>query len=146
VRAFMVSMGPSRTARRLRLAPACVAAGLFASGCGGAQSGSEQVRGALQRFAVAVAGRDYREVCGQLLAANLTERLAQIGLPCEQAMATGFGRARYPRLVVRSVQVRGTTAAAVVYTTASNQPPSQDTLQLVKVGGSWRISALGSTS
>jgi hypothetical protein len=137
-------MGHSSKARRVRLALACVPAGLLVSGCAGARSGEEQVRATLQRFAGAVAQRDYHELCTQLLASNLTEKLAQIGLPCERAMARGLGHADDPKLQMRGVRVQGTTASALVYTTASNQPSSEDTIRLVKVNGGWRITSLGS--
>lgn len=114
------------------------------AGCGG-QNSQLAVRSTLERFAAAVAKHEYHELCTQLLAVNLTTKLAQIGLPCEKALATGLARAREPRLVVRSVRVQGRSASAVVYTTASNQPPSQDTVLLVEVGADWRISSLGST-
>ena len=116
------------------------------AGCGGGGENSQlAVRSTLARFASAVAKHEYHELCTALLAASLTAKLAQIGLPCERALATGLARAHDPQLVVRSVRVQGRSASAVVYTTASNQPASQDTLQLIEVGTSWRISSLGSS-
>lgn len=140
-------MGIQSTSNRLCrcLAAGCAVTVLLA-GCGGGADNSQlAVRSTLARFADAVAKHEYHELCAQLLAANLTARLAQIGLPCERALATGLARAHNPRLVVRSVRVRGHSASAVVYTTASNQPASQDTLQLIEVGANWRISSLGSS-
>lgn len=126
------------------LVPALVSAALLLGACGGGASEQAQVRAVLARFGAAVAHRDYRQLCTQLLAGNLTEKLERIGLPCEQAMSRGLGGARHPTLRVRAVRVRGATASALVYTTASNQPASEDTIGLVKVHGSWRIASLGS--
>lgn len=126
------------------LVAALVSAALLLGGCGGGASEQTQVRTVLARFGAAVARRDYRQLCTQLLAGNLTEKLERIGLPCEQAMRRGLGGARHPMLRVRAVRVTGATASALVYTTASNQPASEDTIGLVKVHGSWRITSLGS--
>lgn len=134
---------PPPRARRLPLVLVAVAAAAALGSCGkGGPSDQQQVRTTLQRFGQAVAARDYRTVCTQLLAPALTVQLTQIGLPCEQGLAKGFGQALNPTLTVRSVKVTGSRAAAVVHTTAANQPPSDDTLGLVKLGGGWRISAL----
>lgn len=131
--------------RRSRRLAGCCAMSVLLGGCGGGQNSQLAVRSTLERFAAAVAKHEYHELCTQLLAANLTTKLAQIGLPCEKALATGLARAQEPRLVVRSVRVRGRSASAVVYTSASNQPASQDTVLLVQVGAGWRVSSLGST-
>ncbi len=116
--------------------------------CGKSQppSPQQQVRATLERFGRAVAARDYRTVCEQLLAPSLTERLLQIGLACETGLAKGFGLAQNPTLTVKSVRVSGGRASAVVHTTATNQSPSDDTIALVKLGSAWRISALGGGS
>ena len=132
---------------RRPVANAIVAAGLLCAalaGCGGSgPSDQQRVRGALQRFGRAVAQRDYHTVCSALLAPVLVERLAEIGLPCETALARGFGPVQHPTLAVRSVHVSGSSASALVHTAAANQTPSDDTVALAKIGGSWRISSLG---
>jgi len=48
------------------------------------------------------------------------------------------------QLTVGTVKVDGTTASAQIRTSAAGEQPSHDTLQLVKVDGHWRISALAS--
>ena len=120
-------------------------AAILLAGCGSGPDASAQVRATLASFGRAVAARDYRTVCTRLLAPALTDQLAQIGLPCQAGLARGFGRARAPHLTVRSVTVNpsGDAASAVVHTTAANQPPSDDTLGLVRLGGTWRIASLG---
>ncbi len=72
------------------LVPALVSAALLLGACGGGASEQAQVRAVLARFGAAVAHRDYRQLCTQLLAGNLTEKLERIGLPCEQAMSRGL--------------------------------------------------------
>ena len=52
---------------------------------------------------------------------------------------------RYPRLQIVRVQVKKDKAFVTVRTSASNQMPSTDTLQLVREDGGWRIAALSAT-
>ncbi|HEV2770908.1 MAG TPA: hypothetical protein VGV40_12045, partial [Solirubrobacteraceae bacterium] len=76
---------------------------VIATGCG--QEPPEQVRSALERFAAASAQKDYQELCGEILAPGLVERVASVGLPCEAALEIGLGGVRQPRLDVVSVEV-----------------------------------------
>ncbi len=101
-----------------------------------------QVRATLDRLGRAVAAHDYVTVCDKLLAPSLTDQFSAIGLPCPTGLARGFGAPRSPKLTVRSVSVTGPRATAVIHTTAANQPPSDDTVALEQVQGSWRVSAL----
>jgi hypothetical protein len=113
------------------------------AGCGGGQSASSQVRQTLRRFVTDVSSRNYSELCMTLLASNLTDKLAEIGLPCESAMARGLGAVHNPTLSVLDVNVHGHRATAVVKASASNQGSSKVTLELLDTGGQWRISSLG---
>jgi hypothetical protein len=113
--------------------------------CGSVDQGP-QVRRALARFSAATARKDYRTLCEQLLAPMIVDQLTQLGLPCERALAEGLGSVHSPQLTVRSVRVNGAKAQAQVHSSASNQPPSDDTIELVHVRGAWRISSLGSAS
>jgi hypothetical protein len=150
VKAYLLPMGGlldfKHSGRALRMLSCGGLLAIAIAGCASTQSSSEQVRGTLLRFTSSVAHKDYHTLCTQLLAPNLTERLEQIGLPCEQALAKGLGSAHNPALTVRSVQVQGESASAVVDTTASNQPPSHDTIKLTRLNGKWRIASLGSAS
>lgn len=120
------------------LAPALLALCLLV-GCGGDSPAQAQVRATLNRLGKAVAAHDYATVCDKLLAPSLTDQFSSIGLPCPTGLASGLDLARAPHLTVRSVSVSGTRATAVVHTTAANQPPSDDTVALERVQGSWRV-------
>ena len=48
-----------------------------------------------------------------------------------------------PRLTVGTVSVDGDRATAEVRSSAAGEAPSQDTLELVRVGDGWRIASLG---
>jgi predicted small lipoprotein YifL len=125
------------------LAP--VLALLVLAGCGDAgPTPEEQVRTTVSEFGRATASKDYKAMCGRLLAPDLVDDLAQIGLPCEQALKQGLDSVRDPRLTIGTVKIDGDKATAEVRTSAAGEEPSKDTLGLVKVNGTWKISSLGS--
>jgi hypothetical protein len=123
---------------------AAVAAGaLVLAGCGNAKpSDEEQVRSTLTSFSRATAAKDYQTICDRLLAPSLIAALKKIGLPCEIALQQGLGDVREPRLLVGAVTVQGKRATADVRSSAEGQPPSKDTIELVRTGAGWRISSL----
>jgi hypothetical protein len=124
----------------LSLAPAL-------AGCGG--DDAAQVRATLAAFQRATARRDFATLCANVLSKQLVQRIEQVGLSCEGALRKGLGRVSVPRLRVERVTFRGAAALALVRSTAANQPPSTDTIRLVREGGRWRIAALsgrGSTA
>jgi hypothetical protein len=132
-------MSARRLVAALSLAFAC---GPLAA-CG--KSDSDQVRDVVRRFAQATAKRDYQQICDDLLSRRLAETVEEFGLPCEQAFRAGLQTVRYPRLQILRVRVVKDNAFVTVHTSASNQMPSTDTLQLVREGGGWRIAALSAT-
>lgn len=107
---------------------------------------TDRARAAVERFAAAVETRDYRSICGGLLAGDLQDKLQSVDLPCERAMQLGFGEVRDPRLTVENVVVIDDRARAAVRTDAAGQRPSADVLSLEKQDGDWRISALNQTA
>ena len=110
-------------------------------GCG--QSDEDKVRQTLQAFAQAVSSKDAQRLCNDLLAKELTNRLAQAGVPCDVALSRGLAGASQPTLRVLKVDVRSDRLAyAVVRTDAANQQPSTDTFRVVKEGGRWRVGSL----
>lgn len=115
------------------------------AGCGNDTPDDEtQVRTTLQTFIEAVEERDYQTLCDKVFAPKLLQGLQSIGLPCEIAMRTSLGEVKEPRLTIGDIEVDGRTAHAEVKTSAKNQPPSTDTIELSKVSSGWRVSALGS--
>ena len=51
---------------------------------------------------------------------------------------------RDPHLTIGTVNVDGDNATAEIRTSAAGEAPSKDTLKLVNVNGTWKISSLGS--
>ena len=125
--------------RLARLAP--LLAVLVLSACGHERP-TEAVHKTVDRFGKAVADKDYQELCDNLLASNLIDALEESGVACELALKTGFADVKNPQLAVKTVAVNGDKALVTVHSTASNQPPSNDTLSLVKQKGKWKISSL----
>jgi hypothetical protein len=118
---------------------ACALAGCGDSG----PSDEQQIRATLGEFQRATAARDYQALCDRVFAPKLIETVKQIGLPCEVALQKGFQDVRDPRLTVGTIAVRDDTATAQVRSSAAGEAPSEDTVELVRVNGSWRIASLG---
>ena len=129
--------------RRVRyLAPALAL--LVLAGCGEqGPTPEEQVRSTVTDFGRATAAKDYQALCDRILAPSLVEEVESIGLPCEVALRQGLGDVREPRLTIGRIVVREDEATAEVRTSASGEEPSQDTLRLVNLDGTWKISSLG---
>jgi ketosteroid isomerase-like protein len=113
------------------------------AGCG--SSPADQVRSTLRGFADATAKRDYQALCDDYFSPALVDQVEQAGLPCEAAIRPEISATKSPKLKVQSVKVTGDKALAQIHTSAANQPPSDDTIQLVKVKGHWRIASLAET-
>jgi hypothetical protein len=112
------------------------------SGCGGEEPVTDEVRGAVEDFGRASADKDYQRLCDEILAPQLIESVERVGLPCEQALRQGLGDVRAPKVEVRSVVVNRDKALVQVRSSAAGQQPSQDTLEVVRQDGRWRISSL----
>jgi Putative lumazine-binding len=117
---------------------------LILAGCG--ESGptpEEQVRSTVAEFGRATAAKDYGALCDRILAPELIEEVESIGLPCEAALRQGLGEVKDPRLTIGRIEIRDDEASAEVRTTAAGEEPSRDTLRLVNLDGTWKISSLG---
>ncbi|MCW3039246.1 MAG: nuclear transport factor 2 family protein [Solirubrobacterales bacterium] len=138
-------MSVPRPSAVLLAATAAAALGALA-GCGKDEppkaSAQTQVREVVRRYGVAVSRKDYQQICDRLIAKALADNVEEIGLPCELAFKRGLENVRGAGLRIDGIDVRGTSAYVKVHTTAAGQPPSDDTLKLVRVGTGWRISSL----
>jgi hypothetical protein len=116
---------------------------LVVAGCGDTgPTAEEQVRSTVTEFGRATAAKDYDALCDDILAPDLIEDAESIGLPCEVALRQSLGEVEDPRLTIGRVEVRNDRATAQVRTAATGQDPSEDTLELVRVNGRWRIASL----
>ena len=129
-----------RLVRRPLAALLALGAGVCA--CGGGPSDSERVHATVEAFGRATAAKDYQRLCDDLLAPKLVSEVEATGLPCEVALRQGLGDVQAPTLTIGRIEVKGEKATAQVNSAAQGQPPSQDTLQLERVGEGWRIASL----
>jgi hypothetical protein len=127
----------------VRASVALLAALAALAGCGGGPSDEKLVAQAVTSFGHATAAKDYATLCDKLLSPDLVDKVEQIGLPCQQALQKALGSVQDPRLTIGAIKVTGDRATADIRTSAANQSPSRDTLELQKVKGSWRIASLG---
>jgi hypothetical protein len=123
---------------------AAVAAATLLAGCGGDKGTTPEdaVRGVVTKFGTASAKKDYQTICDELIARSLSDNVEEFGLPCELAFKQGMDAVVRPKLVIRRLTLKGDVARAVVHTTAANQPASDDTLELRRIDGDWRITSL----
>jgi len=127
----------------MRRALLAALAAIALAGCGAGPSDEEKVRQTLDDFGKATAAKDYQALCDHILAPKLIDKLKQVGLPCEVALQQSLGDVKDPRITIGRVTVTDNLAKAEVRTSAAGQQPSRDTVELVPVDGSWRISSLG---
>ena len=112
------------------------------AGCG--RSPERDVRDTLNAFREATAKKDYQRLCDEIFSSKLVEQVRR-QVPCELALKnSSLGDAKNPKLEIKNIKVDGSTANAVVTTSAANQRSSEDTVRLVKEGDDWRIQALSS--
>ena len=130
---------PVATRPLLLVLAACALAGCGDSG----PSEEEQVRATLAEFQRATEARDYQALCDRVFSPKLVETVKQIGLPCEVALEKGFEDVERPRLTIGAIDVSDDKATAEVRSSAAGESPSQDTVELVRVGDGWRIQSLG---
>lgn len=112
------------------------------AGCGA--SAGEQVQAKLQEFAHAVATRDTRTLCRDVLAPGLVNRLTAAGISCRDAMRVFVQSVSDPSISVSRIRVHGSSASAVVLATARGQPAALQTVELVNTAGGWRLASLAS--
>jgi ketosteroid isomerase-like protein len=133
---------PVATRPVLLLLGACLLAGCGDSG----PTDEEQVRATLADFQRATEARDYEALCERILAPELIGSVEQIGLQCEMALEKAFEDVEDPQLTVGAVEVHDGRATAEVRSSAAGESPSQDTVELVRVGDGWRIASLAGQS
>jgi hypothetical protein len=126
-----------------------LAAAAIVAGCGGQQASSaEDFEGAerevvqtIERLGEAGDEGRTREICGQLLATTVVERLRESDQDCERVVARALDQADTYDLEVTDVRVEGERARARVQ--AGDDEDNVDVLELVRQDGRWRVASLG---
>jgi hypothetical protein len=123
---------------------------LALTGCGSAAprdsagefSGEKRaVAAAVEAVEKAARENDTKRLCTQLLTDQLVAAVKRAGTDCVTAVRDSFKDASSKELTVDDVSIRGDTATAKV-TSGTGSDEKTDTLQLLKTGADWRISAL----
>ena len=89
---------------------------------------------------LAVAEKDFAEVCDELFTAAARERAG--GTQCAAQLRTSTEGLRGPTIQIRGIELREGRATVRVATTAKGQDRVIDALDLRRKGQSWRIEAL----
>ena len=100
----------------------------------------KQVAETVQALDRATRDRDFANVCQELLTAAARKRAG--GKDCESLLRSATGELRNPRIELLSIVVKGDAATARVRTRASGQESIDETIELVRRGDEYRISAL----
>jgi hypothetical protein len=85
--------------------------------------------------------RDYRGICYELFTVEARRRAG--GKDCERLLRSAAADVRRPRIRILSIRIQGTRAIVRVRTSAANQRPLDDDVELVhEARRGYRISAL----
>jgi hypothetical protein len=132
------------------LAATSLAAAALAVGCGATNEDSSAdfrgqqalVASTVEDLEAAASDREgEQEICGQLLAAALVDRLSARGATCRQTVENALENTDTSDLTVRGVQVRGPRATARVTADLGDRDRSY-TVALVREGGRWKVAQL----
>lgn len=122
---------------------------LIAAGCGGGSDDSSEdfkgpqkdVASAVEDFEDAGRDRDEDEICKELFAQTLLNRLKQAGTNCTTAVEDALDDADNLDIEVDKVTITG-NAARVEVTSGDGDQEKKDVLRLEKEGAKWKIAAL----
>ena len=134
--------------RRLSLLlPIALAA--LAAGCGASPSSSADFEGQekavadqVEKIQSAGESRDAKQLCDDVLAAELRDAIAEAGSSCEVELDKAIRDADDFELTVEDVTITGTTAVAKVRTGSDDDDETRD-FEFERDGDTWRATSLG---
>jgi len=106
-----------------------------------AAASPDAVAATVQAFGQALHKRDFSTMCNLF---TDDARANEGGSDCPSTLAGNAALLQNPRVKIRSMSVRGTTAAAVISVRQEHQPLMTEVLQLVRQDGQFKISAVTS--
>ena len=92
----------------------------------------------------ATAKRDFQTICDRVFTRTAREQAG--GSDCAALLKRTAGDVRRPRIEIKSIRVKGENAVVAVDTTAAGQKRVPETIELVRKGRQWRVSALADRS
>jgi hypothetical protein len=136
--------------RSLRPLPLLLAATI--AGCGQAPSSAGDFKGAekavadtIEQLQTAAQNRKPEDICSEVLARGLVERLKSSGNDCVDEMEKITGDADDFELDVTKVAITGTTASATVKALRGGRDNAVTTFALEREDGKWRLTDFGSS-
>ena len=134
----------------LRSLPLLLAVAL--AGCGQAASSASDFKGdkkdvadTIEQLQTSASGRKPEDICSDLLARSLVEKLKTSGSDCVDEMEKVTGDADDFELDVTAVTITGATATARVKARRGGKDNAVTTYTLAREDGKWRLSDLGSS-
>ena len=137
--------------RSLRPLPLLLAVTL--AGCGQAQSSAGDFKGAekdvadtIEQLQTSAQNRKPEDICSEVLARGLVEKLKSSGNDCVDEMEKIIGDADDFELDVTKVTITGTTASAAVKARRGDREGAVTTFALEREDKKWRLTDFGSAS
>jgi hypothetical protein len=118
-----------------------------ASGCGGGDDDGPDAGGLAQEASAvidelerAIARGEFERICAELLSAEVRRQAG--GGECPAMLERTSAGVKRPRIEVKKIQIKGSTAIVQVETVAQGQARVPDTIRLIREAGGYRISSL----
>ena len=118
-----------------------------AAGCGGGDDDGPDAGGLAQEASAvidelerAIARGEFERICAELLSAEVRRQAG--GGECPAMLERTSAGVKRPRIEVKKIQIKGSTAIVQVETVAQGQARVPDTIRLVREAGGYRISSL----
>jgi hypothetical protein len=99
-----------------------------------------QVSQAVHELERATRGRDFSSICVRLFTASARRRSG--GRDCPRLLGSSAEGLRGARIQILGIEIQGERAKVRVRSRAAGQPPLEDTIELRREGGGYRIDSL----
>jgi len=120
---------------------------MAAAGCGGGDDDGPDAGGLAQEASAvidelerAIARGEFERICAELLSAEVRRQAG--GGECPAMLERTSAGVKRPRIEVKKIQIKGSTAIVQVETVAQGQARVPDTIRLIREAGGYRISSL----
>ena len=137
--------------RSLRPLPLLLAVAI--AGCGQSQSSAGDFKGAekdvadtIEQLQTSAQNRKPEDICSEVLARALVDRLKSSGTDCVDEMEKIIGDADDFELDVTKVTITGSTASATVKARRGDRDDAVTNFALAREDKKWRLTDFGSTS
>ena len=98
------------------------------------------VAATIEHLQTAAKDKDGAKICGELITADLRDRIS--ATDCQQVMKDAIRDTDEVDLIVKTVKITKNAAVATLQEKTGDKAHRDRTVQLQKVAGAWRISAL----